>query len=215
MVVVWIRHFTKAYRNGGSTAFPLDPPVLPDTEGVIPRLRAELLARYGSPNRIVASPYLRCRETARALGAGKPVRIETRVAEYLSARRQHPEPTSGQVQPETALHPLPHNERACDLRRRVRSFLRWLQNQPPNSVCWVITHGSVIRAVTREMGHSYYPQPLEAVVVTEASLLTHYVGSNHKPVEDPDQGCPATLKPQLDSSSPPEHDPPLAAVALL
>lgn len=201
MVIVWIRHFTKAYSNGKSPLFPLDPPVLPDPEGQIPQLRTTLVTTYGSPDHIICSPYLRCRETAAAL-TELPPHIDTRVSEYLSARRAYPPPTEGLVRAETALYNLPHNEDSAALTQRVQSLLRWLEVEPSERVIWVVTHGSVIRAVSKEFGHRYYPRPLEAVVMTP-TLVIHSPPPRCTPPEDPDVGSPATTSLQSCSEFPP------------
>jgi len=131
-MAVLIRHGKKAWNNGFSRGkYPFDPPLVRDHEIQIPE---------GIPERIVCSPFLRCRQTAQILSdhTGAPISIDSNLREYLGNWTNVP---LQYIDPETSRHiQEPLIETYEEFRNRVLRARHYL-----NQNVWIVTHWIVIR----------------------------------------------------------------------
>ena len=163
--MIYIRHAEKSYKNGDSAEFSLEPDLTENgREQAKIRFRS-LLENYGRPTRIISSPYLRARETAKIAQdvilevTGKYVEIsyDPTIGEYLD--HQNNISLEQGLRPETlALNPIPH-ETLTQYRSRVRQHTR---RRSKNG--WYISHGMVIQSVAHFNDTKIpYPPPLSAI----------------------------------------------------
>ena len=166
---VYVRHYYKEYSNGKNDIFPFDPQILPDRAGAIPALKRQLIATYGLPKAIFCSPYERTRQTARLLAPdGIPIVVDYNLSEYIGKHHDH-KLVDGSLRPQTIKHSPPATETKTDLANRVKQHLS-SREKMPQAVYWFITHGLVIKRVLSFHQESYYPKPLEAVVIDPSGV---------------------------------------------
>lgn len=108
---------------------------------------AHLADSLGKPSVIYASPYRRAAETAEIMAEilSVPARLDPRLAQHLSERRQR----SPDVSPETA-RACPIIESTGDFRQRVADHVAEVQRL--TTVTWCVTHQVVIEAVGDLLG---------------------------------------------------------------
>ena len=128
---IYIRHFQQ------TTHTLLDPPV--KSPATLPLYQFD---------RVVCSPYLRCRTTAKLLAGDKSVHVDARLSEYQGHKR-----TVGRgkhLHPSTKpFAPLPDfSESWSDCAERMDRFDEWLQCQP--GVTLVVTHGIVVNYMAQK-----------------------------------------------------------------
>ena len=128
--MLYVRHSKKSYKNGASKRFPLDPPLTDDGWRLAESRFRELVDRYGPPELIISSPYLRTRETAKiaqqavleSTGTHVEINYDPAIGEYLG--NQTSISLEDGVTPETlALNPIPH-ETLNQYRYRVGQHVR-------------------------------------------------------------------------------------------
>lgn len=149
---IYIRHAEKAYKNGKpkSNGHAHDPPLTfpGETDAVI--LAEKLLKLYPPPCKIITSPFLRTRSTAKnmarvvakEIGTPVPIICAPELSEYLG---NHPEGCID-LDPDTAKHNPPHPENFSMFQKRVRKYH---ENSEESGVVWIVTHGLVIREIVR------------------------------------------------------------------
>jgi len=165
--VLFIRHGQKEYRNGEATAdYCLDPDLTVEGRNEAYRKFYRLCERFGTPERIVSSPYLRTRETAqiaqtaiadyvynlestllqkglipeRAVRIVIPIHYDTRISEYLGNHRHRD--INKDLRPLTLIHNPVHGENYGQYSLRVREFVN---SGVANG--WYISHGIVLQSV--------------------------------------------------------------------
>ena len=149
--IVWIRHAQKAYQNskGPPGSYAHDPSIVEnDIPNIISRSR-QLKELFGSPNMCIASPYLRCRQTAATLfGEAK---IDTNISEHLGYQKNRDlEPDVCQSTREAAPKGLPLVRETKDqLRSRVKQHL--VNIRDCQGVCWIVTHGIIIDYIYEQL----------------------------------------------------------------
>lgn len=140
--MLYIRHGEKEYKNGGNLKFSLDPDltekgIIDSTEKFI-----YLASKYGAPDLIISSPYLRTRKTssiAKAMileitGINVEIKYDRILGECL--KNQVGKDLTICLRPETLIHnPIPpendrqYHGRMCAHVRNARSNI------------WYVTHG--------------------------------------------------------------------------
>lgn len=163
--MLYIRHAQKAYNNGASEQFSLDPQL---TEAGREASKAKfnyLVEHYGIPKKIICSPYLRARETAQIAsevildltGTKIEISCDPLIGEYLGHHKNKDINTC--LHEETLIHnPIPQ-EHWKQYSSRVGKHVRAAK---PN--IWYITHGLVIQSIAFFNGTKIpYPSELEGI----------------------------------------------------
>lgn len=159
--MLYIRHSYKAYSNGKSNEYSLDPGLTDEGKKIAIQKFQQLLTEYESPSKIISSPYLRARETARIAHdvileiKGKSVEIlyDPLIGEYLGHHKN--KDIQQCLRPETLIHNPTPPESWIEYSKRVRNHI---DTKP--SDCWVITHGIVIQSISYFNGNKV-PHPSE------------------------------------------------------
>ena len=149
-VFVWIRHAEKAYQNsrGPPGSYAHDPPIVKDDIKNIMECSKKLIEVFGFPTKCIASPYLRCRQTAGYLTSHIPgikIDIDVNISEHLGFQRNR------DLQPDVAPstikctdEPLPVVRETKDqLIKRISKHLDIMLSDK-NGVKWIVTHGIAI-----------------------------------------------------------------------
>lgn len=175
--MLYIRHGKKVYSNGGSVTYPLDPPIVQSEYRDGGEIFSRLIARYGIPKCIVASPFLRTRQTSEILrdtilrdtGISVPIVIDRNIGEYLGNATRYLVPRRGespgdskryvQTLPfttQTAAHrpifcknPLEYHQLAAEHVEQCRNV--W--------DTWYVTHGLFIQNVMSIITEQSQPYP--------------------------------------------------------
>ncbi len=168
-IYIYIRHGEKSYSNGrGPKNMPQhDPPLLEERTYIIQNMGKELILKYGKPNIIVMSPYLRVQQTVEhltqtlyenpemAMEIDKNLYIDTNIAEFLGNQRGEidlSEETLFDLNNNTDQLPQP-GETKDQLRSRVEKHMDLLNislskmERKKPKVVWIISHGLVIQNV--------------------------------------------------------------------
>lgn len=160
--MLYIRHGQKAYNNGASTDFSLDPPLTESGRESCKTKFLYLIEKYGIPTKIISSPYLRARETAQIASdmifqvTNKIIEIsyDPLIGEYLGNQRH--KDINKCLHQETLIHnPIPP-EQWKQYSSRVRKHTR-----VANPNCWYITHGLVIQSIALFHNKTKIPHPSE------------------------------------------------------
>lgn len=166
---IYLRHGEKAYANGKSPTFPLDPPLTEDGRLGIVRETLRLYNIYGLPPAIITSPYLRCRETANiiqlVLYQHTRKIVDISVDRILSECLTHQRGKYKQsyLQPETLAYKPFTPESWPMFASRVRKHF-----QTETECAWFITHGAFITelALCYDL-HIIRPQPMAGIAITD------------------------------------------------
>lgn len=161
---LYIRHGEKAYDNGKSDLFPLDPPLTEEGKREAYQFFPLLMSLYGAPERIIASPFLRTRETAAILSelSGVPVEIDIMVGEYVSVRH----PTQDALHPDTLEYEPIHPETRREFHHRIGEHVNQCDDE-----AWYITHGLFIQRLAERYNYDLeYPDPLCGMVIDEGQI---------------------------------------------
>lgn len=177
MIIVYIRHAPKQFKNGQSATYSLDPPLIPGAQLQITTLAQRLISSYGTPDVILSSPFLRTRQTAEIMSTmcdeKVPIHCDMTVSEYLgnhATRKLDVHPTTKQFNP-------PHPENFTDFRKRIKLHFTKLftidlpQNHP---VIWVITHGIVIQQIAKYHKKLNVLPPKKRIEELTGLVLTKY-----------------------------------------
>jgi len=170
--MLYIRHGQKSYSNRRSLIYSLDPELTQ-----IGRIEAKdrfkyLLNKFGIPNLIITSPYLRTRETAqiakniifKETGIDVPITHDSSIGEYLG--NQHNVLLNSEVRPETLKYnPVPP-ETWDEFIKRVENHL--INKQFSG---WYITHGLFIQKISSFLGFEIpYPKELSGIYVNNKEI---------------------------------------------
>jgi broad specificity phosphatase PhoE len=190
---IYIRHADKEYANGDANLFKHDPGITSDGISKTKMVANHLLEQWGLPDRIIASPYRRTRETAAVmnslLGNKVPMHIDTDVAEYLGNHRTVPI----DVTESTLVHDPPHPESFTQMKSRVKDHHNMITNYSKKKkigVIWIVTHGIIIKQVAALIGVKMpkdFPNLtclsiVDGEKITKSELLIF--NENASPVED-------------------------------
>lgn len=159
--MLYIRHGQKAYNNGASTEFSLDPHLTESGRDACKVRFRSLVEKYGIPMKIISSPYLRARETATIASeviyeiTNKTIEIsyDPLIGEYLG--HHNGKDINKCLHEETLVHnPIPP-EQWKQYSARVRKHTREAQTN-----VWYITHGLIIQSIALFNG-TKIPHPSE------------------------------------------------------
>lgn len=180
---IWIRHAEKKFSNGWgtNTDHQHDPGIVEDV-APINNLVDSLVDRYGMPDKIVCSPFLRTRQTSVAIRNrlaqryNKQVRmiINNDVKEYLGFCKTN---SYADLDPETEGYlggKVRTRESLESLQDRVNAHLHRIMNYETN--VWVITHGIVISHIYKALYEEVpeRPKPLNYVVFKNNQILKNF-----------------------------------------
>ncbi len=174
---IYIRHADKEYANGDSEMYKHDPGITPGGIEKTKLVTRHLVQQWGQPERIIASPYRRTRETAKTmlsvLDTKVKIHIDTDLSEYLGNHRGVPI----DVTESTLVHDPPHPETFSDMKRRVRKhhnkILKYSQKQE-TGVIWIVTHGLVIKQLASliDMKLAREFPPLTCLSISDGETIT-------------------------------------------
>jgi broad specificity phosphatase PhoE len=183
--VVWIRHADKKFANrkGPKEAKQHDSPLKDDCDESINILTSELVKKYGIPDYILTSPFLRTRQTTEKMldfisKNYKSYKIEIvydkNISEFLGF--QHPYGEEADVEEITknlfAPGKILLGETLDELKLRTKKHVLSLNEYYQGNV-WVITHGIVIKYISSHLREHYgkvYPRDLR---LDNLDYITH------------------------------------------
>lgn len=171
--MLYIRHAQKAYRNGGAVDYCLDPGLTDEGKDSARKKFQDYLFKYGVPNKIISSPFLRARETAQIAadvimdqtGITVPLFCDVTIGEYLG--HQCGKKLDDCVTPETMQYqPIPP-EGWEQYKNRVKCHVRCSKREN----CWIISHGLVIQTVASIFGTKVRrPSELHGIRVVDQTI---------------------------------------------
>ncbi len=189
--IIWIRHIEKLYKNGYAVIegqHQHDPEIVINkmTFNNVDNLISELILKYGTPNKIIISPFLRTRQTAEIFtdilkskyNFKTKIEYSTDIAEYLGFCKKGPERQVADLHPETLYHfnfKVYLGESFKHFKTRIENHITHIENENKN--IWVITHGVVLSSI-----YTYFnkrppfnrPEPLDYVVLCDNSIIKNF-----------------------------------------
>lgn len=165
-----IRHAPKAYDNGRKQPWQAgashDPPLADQAAAnKACELANRLLLQEDDPGLVLSSPFLRCRQTAKCMGAGDDLFVSPLLREYLGnwETRKH----QIRITNETESYLLDDTilvETWPEFRSRSELCADWLiyvlQYLSDGRSVWVITHGSLMKQLNRDLSKRGFPVAL-------------------------------------------------------
>lgn len=144
-----IRHARTA--AAGRLAGRLDVPAELPPESALIQARLRLATLWPEPPRLLASPALRCRQTAQALLPGTTPDTEPNLQEQHFGAWEGQEitalPDLGPLnRAQLAAHRPPGGENFLDVAARAEAALRHIAARAPGTPALIITHAGIIRA---------------------------------------------------------------------
>ena len=179
--IIWFRHAEKSYNNGKAPRGEKqhDPGILNDINP-INSLVDELITKYGYPDRIITSPFLRTRQTANVVKKRLqirhnkiiPIEIDCTVMEYLGFCKNKKD--YADIDSETEKHlggPIKLDETLDSLMYRIKQHI----NQSLNNI-WVITHGIIMSYIYKELtgDEPERPNPLNYIVYSNSEISKNF-----------------------------------------
>jgi broad specificity phosphatase PhoE len=158
MSVLWIRHGEKKFRNGkGSPGYyKHDPPLKHNCDPKINIVGHSIFLRYGVPDKIICSPFLRTRETAEKLkdffmsnyNKSIEISIDVNIGEFLGWIK--PPGLKAHVSDETLKYvkPILGVEKVKDVEERSKVHIQGIDKS--NNVL-IVTHGIVIEFIHKHL----------------------------------------------------------------
>jgi broad specificity phosphatase PhoE len=176
--MLYVRHGKKSYSNRKSSVYSLDPNLTNDGKKQAHHKFKYLLKKFGCPDLIITSPYLRTRETAdiaqftifELTDIFVPILYDSAIGEYLGNQKNVSLDT--EVRPETLIHnPIPP-ETWEDFICRVKSHVYKTDNADgDNLYIWYVTHGLVIQKICSTYGVDIpYPSELSGVFINNRQI---------------------------------------------
>lgn len=173
--ILYIRHAEKEYKNGNNKEFSLDPDIT--EKGKVEALNKfkQLFNEYGPPKRIVTSPYLRTRTTAKiarlVIFERSGIRIEINYDNELGEclKNQKDKDLNICLRPKTLIHnPIPP-ETPSQYKDRIYNHTKNLQYNT-----WYITHGLNIYTISSIKNHKIkYPDELCGIAIDSDGKITN------------------------------------------
>jgi len=180
---IWIRHAEKKFSNGwgSNTDRQHDPGIVEDITP-INNLVDNLVHKYGLPDKIVCSPFLRTRQTSIIIKNrldqiyNKQVKmvINNDVKEYLGFCKTN---DYADLDPQTEQFlggKIKTQESLKSLQNRINTHLHRIMNFESN--VWVITHGIVISHIYKTLYEEVpeRPKPLNYIVFRNNQILKNF-----------------------------------------
>jgi broad specificity phosphatase PhoE len=186
--VVWIRHAIKEYNNGYGPAgsYAHDSPIKCDQIENAFKRGHDLILKYGVPNVVYVSPYLRTRQTMNLLTASvAPIAyIDRNVGEFLGHQGVYGE--DGDCYPETLRCNPPKcretmNELIfrCNLHLQSTLRLSYDMTPPLSGTIWVVTHGLVIRTIRKILCTNPFITDISDAQIDELDALVLQIPGSH------------------------------------
>lgn len=151
MPILLLRHGQKKWNNTARMERGFDPPLDPSQFPDMDYLWRSLLS-LGEPDSIVASPYLRTRQTARLVCHNLGIAdfsVDSRLSEFLG--HQSRADTCSDRRLDYLLSESTRGYLPALILDKGR-YMRAAQRFPLEDSCWYITHGLFIGAVASEYG---------------------------------------------------------------
>lgn len=146
--ILYIRHAEKEYKNGKNEEFSLDPDITEKGKIESSNKFKLLVDKYGAPDKIIASPYLRTRTTAliaqSVIFEQKKINVKIEYDNQLGEclKNQSTKDLNICLRPETLIHnPIP-SENLKEYNNRIYNHTKKAQYNT-----WYITHGFNIYTV--------------------------------------------------------------------
>lgn len=177
--MLYIRHGEKAYSNGNSEKFPLDPPLTEKGKIDAKEKFTQLLLAYGHPEVIICSPFLRTRETAEIAveviynnnNVLVPMIFSNNIGEYLGNQTK----ILPQFLKEETLNYNPI---------LMESWQQFIERTKPHNIpnickAWYISHGLTIQHIIKhhkqhlnDVTKTSYPKVLEGFAIIDNIVTT-------------------------------------------
>ncbi len=159
-------------RHGPRLNLNLDPPLKEDSTEIIRQKSMYLSQKFGLPQQIITSPYLRTRQTAQIITKtfDPPVSIaaDVRLSEKIAVRKRTGLPPPGPYDAGSLLYgALPNiTETEGQVTQRVYDHLQQMSSVDENM--WFITHGYILEELARiyKIKLPFYPPYLGAVAIS-------------------------------------------------
>lgn len=172
--ILYIRHAEKQYKNGKNEEFSLDPDIT--EEGKIAALNKfkSLVDKYGIPERIISSPYLRTRTTAEIANSvifektniNIEIQYDNKLGECL--KNQVDKDLNICLRPETLIHNPIHHETSEHYNNVIYEHTKESQYNT-----WYITHGFNIYTIALMKKRKIkYPDELCGIVIDDRKITT-------------------------------------------
>jgi len=170
--MIYIRHSEKLYKNCENTEFSLDPG-LTDNGKIQAVIKFNDLLKYGTPDVIYCSPYLRTRETAliaqccikQKTNIDVNIMVDILLGEYLGNQIDVNLDTS--LHQETLIYQPLKPEKSDEYTNRIKKHieLNKIINKKQDKMIWYISHGIVIQSIAYFSGTKIkYPSPLSGFI---------------------------------------------------
>tara|TARA_R110000824_G_scaffold124820_4_gene283631 strand:+ start:56 stop:604 length:549 start_codon:yes stop_codon:yes gene_type:complete len=158
---IFIRHGKKLFDNGkpidGKPAH--DPPLLKDQEDELEKKITDLTSKYGEPDSIISSPFLRTRQTSTIISnflKYKSVKYEIRVKEFLGWQKPAGSPAIlDDITKAYMGGDLLGMEQPINVENRVEDFINEFESDDTkDKIYYVVTHGIVISKACKIKGRN-------------------------------------------------------------
>jgi broad specificity phosphatase PhoE len=182
--IVWLRHAEKSYTNGRAPKGEKqhDPPITNDLNPIY-NLIDELIVKYGYPDKIITSPFLRTRQTTNVIKKRLQIRynkiptIETSclIREYLGFCKNKTDYADIDSETEKYLgSPIKLEETIDNLQYRIQSHINSLFTESNN--IWVITHGIVMSYIYKNIAgeEPERPKPLDYIFYSKSEICKNF-----------------------------------------
>ena len=181
---IWIRHAEKKFSNGwGSTADRQHDPGIVENITPINNLVDNLVYKYGPPDKIICSPFLRTRQTSTVIknrllekhNKDTKIIISNEVKEYLGFCKNYFGFADIDLQTEKFLGgPIKTDESINSLEKRVASHIQRLIAFEEN--VWIITHGIVMSYIYKTLTteEAERPEPLNYLVYKNNQIIKNF-----------------------------------------
>ena len=172
--MLYIRHGEKEYKNGSNMEFSLDPDLTENGRIKSTEKFRTLALKYGAPDLIISSPYLRTRTTAviaqamilEITGLDVKIKHDRIIGECL--KNQVGKDLTICLRPETLIHNPIRPENDKQYHGRMCAHARTAQSN-----IWYVTHGYNISKVASIRKHKIkYPDELCGIYIDKDDKIT-------------------------------------------
>lgn len=175
--MLYIRHSEKTHKNGESPIFPLDPDLTDHGKNLAKNKFQFLYKKFGTPKKIITSPFLRTRQTAQIAqdiiyentGCLVEIYVDNFLGEFVSNKHKFIDKSSA-LTPETLQYDPFYLENWNQFIERINYFTK---NNNNYDNTWYITHGLIIQCISKNMGKKIsYPGILEGFTIFNGQIIT-------------------------------------------
>lgn len=174
--MIYIRHGEKKYSNRKSKTYPLDPELTEIGKKQVENKLIMLLDKYGIPEKILTSPFLRTRETAsiaqlmilKEKKVFVPIVVEPQIGEYLGNQKNVC--LLNEVRPDTYLYRPIASETLTKFSERVGTHVETTMSENDGMI-WHVTHGLFIQKVCKFYNVKIkYPKECSGVYINDTEI---------------------------------------------